>query len=158
MAAKKAKKTKTKSVAKIKAKKSAPSKKTAKKLSLKGKKKPIAKVKPAAPIKNAPKASPKWEQFLTPLDDRLLVEIEKGEKRTAGGLYIPDTAVVSGNLQGKVVAAGPGHKNKKGKIRPMDVKTGDTVVFSEFVGTKLNLMGFDVQLLRESEILGIVEV
>jgi chaperonin GroES len=171
--AKKAKKVKIKTAPKLKSAKTKKSvkqksvKQPTKKIIVKAKsKKAIAKVatkltpksnaKPAA-FKTIKTAAPKWQQFLSPLDDRLLVEVQEGEKRTAGGLYIPNTAVVAGHKRGLVVAAGPGHKNKKGKIRPMDVKAGDTVVFSEFVGTKLNLMGVDVQLLRETEILGIVE-
>jgi chaperonin GroES len=149
-------KTKAKSPTKIKAK-AKPSK------TVKPKKKAVIKKvtasKAVAPQKissTAVKAA-KWDQFLTPLDDRLLVKLEMGEKRTAGGLYIPDTAAASGNRRGVVVAAGPGHKNKKGRTRPMDVKAGDTVVFSEFVGTMLNLNGADVQLVRETEILGIIE-
>lgn len=109
--------------------------------------------------KPAAKASSniKWDQFLTPLDDRLIIEITSGEKMTAGGLYIPDTVTdTSGNYKGLVLVAGRGHRDDKGKIHPMDVQAGDTVLFSEFTGAKMDLMGKEVRILRESEILGIV--
>jgi chaperonin GroES len=122
--------------------------------------------KKAAPAKSAAKpatkSSPKaenikWDQFLTPLDDRLIIEISAGEKITAGGLIIPDTVTdTSGNYKGTVLIAGRGHRDEKGKLRPMDVKAGDTVLFSEFTGAKMNLMGKEVRILRETEIMGIV--
>jgi chaperonin GroES len=99
----------------------------------------------------------KWDQFLTPLDDRVIVETTAGEKMTAGGLYIPDTASgTSGNFKGVVLVAGRGHRDEKGKVHPMDVQAGDTVLFSEFSGAKMDLLGKEVRILRESEILGIV--
>ncbi len=97
-----------------------------------------------------------WQKYLTPLDDRLIVQLEKGVKMTAGGLYIPDTVEAAGNFRGKVLAVGRGHLNKKGHTRPMDVKAGDMILFSEQAGTKTSLEGFDVKILRESEVLGIV--
>lgn len=97
----------------------------------------------------------KWG--LHPLADRLVVEVQAGERMTAGGLYIPDTAEVSGHLRGKVLAAGQGGRSKKGQLRPLDVKVGDMVLFSQYVGSKMNVDGLEVQVLRESEVLGIVE-
>lgn len=108
----------------------------------------------SSPVKSASKA---LQNFVTPLDDRLIVEISSGEKRTAGGLYIPETSNVTGQFKGKVLAAGRGHRDTKGRLRPMDVKAGDIVLFAEFSGSKINLMGQDFQILRESEVLGIVE-
>ena len=102
--------------------------------------------------------SANWENFLTPLDDRLIVELASGETMTAGGLYIPATVSdVSGNNKGKVLVAGRGHRDDKGRVRPMDVRSGDTVVFAQYSGSKMNLLGQDVLILRESEILGIVD-
>ncbi|KYG67456.1 hypothetical protein AZI86_03635 [Bdellovibrio bacteriovorus] len=76
---------------------------------------------------------------------------------TAGGLYIPDTvADVSGNLQGHVVAVGRGHLGKKGHVRPMDVKVGDKIVFSEFAGTKITIQNQNLIILREGDVLGVV--
>ncbi len=94
---------------------------------------------------------------LTPLEDRIIVKVSMVEKVTAGGIIIPETAQVSGNLRGVVVAVGKGKRNKKGVVRPLDVKKGDEVLFSEFVGTKTDLGGQEVCILRESEILGRVE-
>lgn len=99
-----------------------------------------------------------WENFITPLDDRLIVQVSSGEKMTPGGLYIPDTvADVSGNRKGTVLVSGQGHRDSKGKMHLMEVQAGDVVVFSEFSGTKMSLLDQEVHILRESEILGIVE-
>ncbi len=99
-----------------------------------------------------------WDQFITPLDDRLIVEIASNERTTPSGLlFIPDTvADTSGNFQAKVLVVGRGHLEKNGKVRPMDVQQGDTVVFAGFSGTKVNINGKDLTILRESEVLGIV--
>ncbi|NUN05608.1 MAG: co-chaperone GroES [Bdellovibrio sp.] len=95
--------------------------------------------------------------FVTPLDDRVMVQLSGSEKMTAGGLYIPDTvADTSGNLEGYVVAAGRGHLSKKGHVRPMDVKVGDRVVFAEYSGSKIKVQNEDLIILREGDILGIV--
>ncbi|XGC80391.1 co-chaperone GroES [Bdellovibrio bacteriovorus] len=95
--------------------------------------------------------------FVTPLDDRLMVQVSGAEKMTAGGLYIPDTVSdVSGNLEGYVVAVGRGHMNKKGHILPMDVAVGDRVVFSEYAGSKIKIQNEDLIILRESDVLGVV--
>lgn len=98
-----------------------------------------------------------FNNWVTPLDDRILVQTVAEERMTPGGLYIPDTvADVSGNFQGLVVAVGRGHLDKKGKIRPLDVKKGDKVVFSQFSGSKVDYQGESVLFLRESDVLGIV--
>lgn len=95
--------------------------------------------------------------FVTPLDDRLIVQTSGADKMTAGGLYIPDTvADVSGNLQGTVVAVGRGHISKKGHLKPMDVQVGDKVVFSAYAGSKITLQNEDLVILRESEVMGVV--
>lgn len=95
--------------------------------------------------------------FVTPLDDRLIVRLSGAEKMTAGGLYIPDSVSdTSGNLQGVVVAAGRGHFSKKGHLRPMDVKLGDKVVFSEYAGSKIKIQNEDLVILRESDVMGVV--
>lgn len=153
------------------AKKAAPKKTAAKPAAKKAaaKKTPVKKVATKKPVASAAKASAKtvakptasanfkWDHFLTPLDDRVIVETSSGEKMTAGGLYIPDTVSdTSGNFKGLVLVAGRGHRDAKGKVHPMDVQAGDTVIFSEFSGSKMDLMGKEVRILRESEILGIV--
>ena len=76
---------------------------------------------------------------------------------TAGGLYIPDTAQVAGNQKGTVLAVGSGHVSKKGKKRPLELKVGDQVVFAEWAGDKLEWNGKPVRILRESDVLGLVD-
>lgn len=147
-------------------KKAAPKKAVAKKAVVKKtaaaktapKKATAMKVTPAKPF--VPTTMPKKRDlsgFVTPLDDRVMVQITGAEKMTAGGLYIPDTvADVSGNLQGFVVSVGRGHRNRKGHVRPMELKVGDKVLFSEYAGSKLKIQDQDVLILRESDVLGIV--
>lgn len=123
--------------------------------------KTASKVKPqaSAPAKvSGNKAVIAFQKNLTPLDDRILVTVKGVEKKTPGGLIIPDTvADQSGNLQGIVVASGRGHLSKKGRIRPMDVHQGDQVLFSEYSGTKVQLDGEDFVIIRESDVLGILQ-
>ena len=95
--------------------------------------------------------------FISPLDDRIVVEVELGEKITAGGLIIPDTAQFSGNREGIVVAAGRGHRTKKGRIQPLDIQVGDKVLLSEHAGDSIQVLGRDVKIVRESEVLGVLE-
>lgn len=172
-----AKKAVSKKTPKKVTKKSAPAKKAvAKKTSAKKTvvkkapaKKAVAKkapVKKAAPVKTAPshlvKATAPMKKldlsgFVTPLDDRIMVQISGAEKMTPGGLYIPDTvADTSGNLEGYVVAVGRGHMGKKGHVRPMDVRVGDRVVFSEYAGSKIKIQNEDLIILREGDVMGVV--
>jgi chaperonin GroES len=124
------------------------------------------KVKPkkAAAPKKKPKSkkAPVQKQLdlsslISPLDDRLIVQVETGEKVTAGGLIIPDTAELSGNLQALVLVVGPGHRDDKGRRRPMDVKVGDRVLIAEYAGDKLEILGRKVHILREGDVLGIID-
>lgn len=152
------------------AKKPAPKKVVAKKEAVKktaAKKAPAKKVvaKKASAIKATPakaftsNTAKKIDlsNFVTPLDDRVMVQLMGAEKMTAGGLYIPDTvADVSGNLQGFVVSVGRGHRNRKGQVRPMDLKVGDKVLFSEYAGSKIKIQDQDILILRESDVLGVV--
>jgi chaperonin GroES len=109
-------------------------------------------VKTASPVKKID-----LSDFVTPLDDRLIVQVSGAEKMTPGGLYIPDTvADTSGNLEGYVVAVGRGHMNKKGHVRLMDVNVGDRVVFSEYAGSKIKIQNEDLIILRESDVMGVV--
>jgi len=95
--------------------------------------------------------------FVTPLDDRVIIQPVGVEKMTAGGLYIPDTvSEVPGNLQGTVVSVGRGHRNKKGQVRPMDLKVGDKVLFAEYTGSKINIQNQDLIIVREGDVLGVV--
>lgn len=156
--AKKAKATKkvTKPVAKKAAPKKAAKPAATKKVAVK--KASPAKAAPAHLLKSVPAAKKMdLSNFVTPLDDRVMVQLSGSEKMTAGGLYIPDTvADTSGNLEGYVVAAGRGHLSKKGHVRPMDVKVGDRVVFAEYSGSKIKVQNEDLIILREGDILGIV--
>jgi len=90
---------------------------------------------------------------MTPLDDRLLITVEAQPETTAGGIIIPGT-VSERPSRGTVVAAGRGRRGKKGKLRPLDVEVGDTVLFTEYAGTKID--GQELLILREEEVLGIV--
>jgi chaperonin GroES len=96
------------------------------------------------------------EKIFVPLDDRVLVEAISGERVTAGGLIIPDTVAIQGNKKGNVVAVGRGHRDNKGRILPMDVTPGDVVLYSEHSGSKIQIGNKSLLVLRESEILGVV--
>jgi chaperonin GroES len=107
-------------------------------------------------VKVASKAKTDVSSFFSPLDDRLIVEEVKKELRTAGGLFIPDTAAApSGPKEGIVLAVGRGHRDKKGRMRPLDVKMGDTVLFEAFLGSELKIGDREVTVIRESQLLGI---
>ena len=95
--------------------------------------------------------------MLKPLGDRVLVEIvEEAEQKTAGGLYVPDTAKEK-SQRGKVIAVGAGKMTDDGKRIPMDIKEGDTVYFAKYGGTEVSLEGKNYSLLSERDILAIVE-
>lgn len=100
----------------------------------------------------------KFDQMkLKPLQNRILVELVTAEKTTPGGLIIPETAQVSGNFKGTVLAVGSGIFSKKGKHRPMEVKPGDKVLFAEWSGDKIEMNGKTLHILRESDVLGLVD-
>jgi chaperonin GroES len=91
-----------------------------------------------------------------PLHDRVLMRPIEGEDKTAGGIIIPDTAKEK-PMEGEVIAAGPGARNEKGEIVPLDVKAGDRVLFGKWSGTEVKINGEDLLIVKESDILGIVE-
>ena len=91
-----------------------------------------------------------------PLHDRVLVRRVGEETKTAGGIIIPDTAKEKPQ-QGKVHAVGSGRVNDKGDVIPLDVKAGDTVLFGKYTGTEIKLQGVEYLILREDEVLGVVE-
>ena len=93
---------------------------------------------------------------LKPLADRLVVEPIEQEEVTAGGIILPETAKEKPQ-QGKVIAAGPGRTDDKGKRVAMEVKVGDTVLYAKYSGTEIKLDGKKVLILRESDILAVVE-
>ena len=90
-----------------------------------------------------------------PLHDRVLVEREESEEKTAGGIIIPDTAKEK-PMQGKIIAVGSGARDEQGKVTPLDVKKGDTVLFGKWSGTEIKLDGTDYLIMKESDIMGIV--
>ena len=92
---------------------------------------------------------------LKPLNDRVLVKRLESEEKTAGGIYIPDSAKEKPS-QGEIVAVGPGKVGDDGKLQAMTVKKGDKVLFNKYAGTEIQLAGEDHLIMREDDILGIV--
>ena len=94
---------------------------------------------------------------IRPLHDRLIVKrIEEGEQKSAGGIIIPDTAKEKPQ-QGKIIAVGKGKVNDDGKLTPLDVKVGDTILFGKYSGSEIKLNGDEHLIMREEDILGVVE-
>ena len=88
-----------------------------------------------------------------PLHDRVLVRRVEAQERTAGGIIIPDTAQEKPQ-EGEVVAAGAGAKDEAGKVSPLDVKTGDRILFGKWSGTEVKIDGQDLLIMKESDLLG----
>ncbi|MDO3378022.1 co-chaperone GroES [Geoalkalibacter halelectricus] len=93
---------------------------------------------------------------IRPLHDRIIVERLEEETKTAGGLIIPDTAKEKPQ-QGQVVAVGHGKKTEDGKVLPLDVKVGDKVLFGKYAGTEIKIEGKEYLMMREDDILGVIE-
>ena len=91
-----------------------------------------------------------------PLHDRVVVKRIDAEEKSAGGIIIPDTAKEK-PLEGKVVAVGNGKILEDGKVRPLDIKAGDTILFSKYAGTEVKIEGEDHLILREEDVLGVIE-
>ena len=91
-----------------------------------------------------------------PLNDRILVERVEEPTTTASGIIIPDTAKEK-PLRGKVLAVGPGRSADDGTPTPLAVKVGDTIVFGKYAGTELKIEGVERTILREEDVLGVVE-
>jgi chaperonin GroES len=91
-----------------------------------------------------------------PLGDRVLVRRVEEEEKTKGGIIIPDTAKEKPQ-EGEVIAVGPGARDDSGKIQPLDVKTGDRILFGKWSGTEVKLDGEDLLIMKESDILGVLE-
>ena len=94
-------------------------------------------------------------QRVKPLHDRIIVRRLEEEEKSTGGIIIPDTAKEKPQ-QGKVIAVGPG-KREDGKVLPLDVKAGDTVLFGKYSGTEFKLDGEEHLILREDDVLGVIE-
>src|SRR3989440_2125316 len=93
---------------------------------------------------------------LRPLQDRVLIRRVEPETKTAGGIFIPDTAQEK-PMEGEVVAVGPGARDESGKLRPLDVKTRDRVLFGKWSGTEIKLDGEDLMIMKESDIMGVID-
>jgi chaperonin GroES len=93
---------------------------------------------------------------LKPLSDNVLVRPVEDDKKTSGGIFIPDTAKEK-PLFGKVIAVGPGNINDNGKCIPMNIKIGNIVIFEKYSGTEVKLGGQDHLIIKESEILAVVK-
>ena len=91
---------------------------------------------------------------LRPLHDRVIVERLEEEKKSAGGIIIPDAAKEK-PMKGKVVAVGPGKRTDDGKLQPMDVKSGDTILFGKYSGTDVKIDGTEYVVMREDDIMGV---
>lgn len=94
---------------------------------------------------------------LRPLQDRIIVERIEEETTTKGGIIIPDTVSKEKPQEGKVVAVGKGKTNEAGKLIPMDVKVGDCVLFGKYSGSEVKIDGEEYLIMREDDILGVVE-
>ena len=91
-----------------------------------------------------------------PLHDRVVVKRLEAEEKTVGGIIIPDTAKEK-PMQGEIVAAGPGARNEQGQIVALDVKAGDKILFGKWSGTEVKIDGEELLIMKESDIMGIVE-
>lgn len=91
-----------------------------------------------------------------PLHDRVVVRRIDAEHKTLGGIIIPDTAQEKPQ-QGEVIAVGPGARDEQGRIVPLDVKTGDTVLFGKWSGTEVKIDGQELLIMKESDIMGVLD-
>lgn len=91
-----------------------------------------------------------------PLHDRVLIKRIDAEEKTAGGLIIPDTAKEK-PMEGEVVAVGSGVRNDKGEVTPLELRAGDKVLFGKWNGTEVKIDGEDLLIMKENEIMGVLE-
>jgi chaperonin GroES len=91
-----------------------------------------------------------------PLHDRVLIRRLEHEDRTAGGIIIPDTAQEK-PMEGEVVAVGTGTRSEDGTVHPLDVKAGDRILFGKYSGTEVKIDGEELTIMRESDIMGVIE-
>ncbi len=102
----------------------------------------------------ATKTKPKTT--VRPLEDRVLVKPTEPETKTASGIFLPESAAEK-PMTGKVVAVGPGKLNDEGKRTALSVKKGDTVIYGKYAGTEVDINGAEHMIVKESELLGVVE-
>ena len=93
---------------------------------------------------------------IRPLQDRILVKRVEEEEKSAGGIIIPDSAKEKPQ-EGKVIAVGNGKVREDGTVQPLDVKKGDRLLFSKYAGTEVNIEGDEHLIIREDDVLGVVE-
>lgn len=93
---------------------------------------------------------------IRPLHDRVIVKRLEENETTKGGIIIPDSAKEQ-QAEGEVISVGPGKKDEQGHIAPVDVKTGDRVIFSKYAGTEVKIEGEEYLIMREEDILGVIE-
>ena len=93
---------------------------------------------------------------LRPLQDRIIVKRIEEETKTAGGIFIPDSAKEKPQ-RGEIVAVGNGKKTEDGKVIPVDLKAGDKVLFGKYAGTEIKIEGQEYLIMREDDILGVIE-
>jgi chaperonin GroES len=91
-----------------------------------------------------------------PLHDRVLVKRIEQEEKTSGGIIIPDTAKEK-PMEGEIIAVGPGARKEDGEIAPLDVKAGDRVLFGKWSGTEVKIEGEELLIMKESDVLGIIQ-
>ena len=91
-----------------------------------------------------------------PLHDRVVVRRIEGEEKTKGGIIIPDNAKEKPQ-EGEVIAVGPGPRDESGKLVPLDLKSGDRVLFGKWSGTEVKIDGEDLLIMKESDIMGVIE-
>ncbi|HHY48312.1 MAG TPA: co-chaperone GroES [Alphaproteobacteria bacterium] len=91
-----------------------------------------------------------------PLHDRVVVKRIDAEEKSAGGIIIPDTAKEKPQ-EGEVVAVGPGARNEKGEIVPLELKVGDRILFGKWSGTEVKLDGQELLIMKESDVMGVIE-
>ncbi len=91
-----------------------------------------------------------------PLHDRVLVRRVEQDDQTAGGIIIPDTAQEK-PMEGEIVAVGSGARSEDGTVRPLDVKAGDRILFGKYSGTEVKIDGEELTIMRESDIMGVIE-
>ena len=91
-----------------------------------------------------------------PLHDRVLIRRVESEEKSSGGIIIPDTAKEK-PMEGEVVAAGPGARGEDGKLQPMDLRSGDRVLFGKWSGTEVKLDGEELIIMKEADVMGVIE-
>src|SRR6187551_862480 len=107
-------------------------------------------------MSRTPQHGDKSAMKIRPLQDRVIVKRVQEEEKTKGGIIIPDTAKEK-PIEGKVIAVGNGKVQEDGKVRPLDVKAGDRVLFSKYAGTEIKIEGEEHLIMREEDILGVIE-